>query len=139
MATKKTSGRLAQYEDLDVAYEASLDPMRRPYYDALIARASRLLVSRRPGLRQQIIDGRVDAENATDAVVNACLRVVRNPEGVQSENEGSYLYSLQRDVAGGKLYFTGDDLALIDPVTASGGAARYGTIGVRLGLGGVPR
>lgn len=138
MATRARASALAAYEDLDVAYEGDLDPQRRPYYDALLARAQRLLVARRPGLLDHVGAGRVAKDNVVDAIVTACLRVVRNPGGMQSETEGSYLYSVQRDVAGGKLYFTGDDLALLDPAPAAGRTSRPGTIGVRLGLGGVP-
>ncbi|GAB2698396.1 Gp19/Gp15/Gp42 family protein [Thalassiella azotivora] len=118
-----------QPQDVRDAYESDMDQrFTTTWLAKQIDRAERLLTSRRPALASWVDAGTVDVENVKDAVVNAVLRVVRNPEGLQSESEGNYSYSTNRDVAGGKLYFTGDDLALVTPTSPP--AAGMVTIGM---------
>lgn len=103
------------FEDVEARYEKPLDADRRPWVEQVIADAERRLVSKRPNLTANLAAGKVDEEAVRIAVVQAVLRVIRNPEGYQSETEGNYVYTVAKDVAGGKLYFEADDLALVTP------------------------
>lgn len=103
----------AALSDVQDAYESTIPAERNAWVQNLIERASRLLDARVPSLAGRLAAQTQDAFAVKDAIVAAVLRVFRNPEGVGSETEGNYLYSLNRDVAAGKLYFTGDDLALV--------------------------
>jgi hypothetical protein len=94
-----------------------------------IDQAERLLIARRRSIPARVDAGTLALDNVRDAVANAVLRVARNPEGFEREQEGEYGYGQHRDVAAGKLFFTGDDYALVDP--ASGGFA-FGS--VRIGI-----
>lgn len=59
-------------------------------------------------------------------VCRVASRVLRNPEGYRSEQEGGYQYNLSAAVASGTLWFTDDD---IRDLTGSGpnGATAVGT------------
>jgi hypothetical protein len=103
------------FEDVNARYEKPLGDDRRAWVEQVIADAERRLVSKRPNLPSNITAGKVDTADVRVAVVNAVLRVIRNPEGYQSETEGNYVYTIAKDVAGGKLYFEADDLALVTP------------------------
>lgn len=103
----------ATVSDVMDAYEGHISEAQIPWVNGLIERAERLLLARVRSIPTRVTAGTLERVAVADAVVAAVLRVVRNPGGMQSETEGSYLYSVQRDVAGGKLYFTGDDLALV--------------------------
>jgi hypothetical protein len=86
----------------------------------LLARVSALVRTRIPG-----IDARIGADPnlgvlATGVVVDAVLRVLRNPEGYTSEQIGAYAYSRAAGAAG--LYLTDLEWALLLPPTAARGA-----------------
>jgi hypothetical protein len=104
--------------DVEAAYEGSFptDPDAQLWLQSLIDRAERMLVAQVKSIPTRLAAGTLAVENVQDAIITAVLRVVRNPEGLQSETEGNYLYSVSRDVAGGKLYFTADDLLLVRSV-----------------------
>lgn len=78
-----------------------------------LGRAMRLLSRLRPGLQQLVDDGGLDPGFVRDIVVEAVLRVVRNPDGVYREQEGEYGYSRSVDVASGRLEFLPSELALL--------------------------
>lgn len=119
-------GVWVQFSDVQAAYEADLDASKEDWVNTLIARAEALLARKRPNLAANIAGGKIDAASAKLAVITAILRIVRNPEGYQSETEGNYVYQKYRDVAGGKLYFDPDDLLLVTPtpVAVGGGPIR---------------
>lgn len=120
----------------DVEYvRLQAEPSTRPHLEddtwvqSLIDRAERLLISRRRSIPGRVASGALDVDNVRDAVSNAVLRVARNPEGFERESEGTYSYGQHRDVAAGKLYFTGDDYALVDQ-----GATGVGFGSIRVGI-----
>lgn len=63
-----------------------------------------------------------------DAIENAVMRVLRNPDGLRSESEGDYSYTANPLDASGNIWFPAEDLDLIAPRRSSS----VGTI--RLGL-----
>ena len=65
-------------------------------------------------------------------IADAVLRVVRNPGGLASENEGGYGYSTRANVASGNLWFTPDDVATLCGATTS---VMPGTVGIGLDRG----
>lgn len=66
------------------------------------------------------------AQFAQDMVINAVLRVVRNPaaaEGYQSESEGGYSYSVASALeASANIWFPDNDLKLLRPASATVGS-----------------
>lgn len=100
----------ASIEDVRLAYEKTIPDDRAAWVTYLIGRASRRLNSLVPGIQDRIDDRSLAVEDVRDVVVGAVLRIVRNPEGLSMEMEGSYSYQTRADVAGGALMFTSDDL-----------------------------
>jgi hypothetical protein len=62
-------------------------------------------------------------------ISDAVLRVIRNPGGIASENEGGYGISTRAAVASGNLWFTADDIANLCGVK---GTAMPGTVSIGL-------
>lgn len=54
-------------------------------------------------------------ENVIDVECDAAIRVLKNPQGLKSEAEGSYSYSLDPRVASGFLLFTDEEWDLLNP------------------------
>jgi hypothetical protein len=53
----------------------------------------------------------IDPAFVKDKVIGAVLRVLRNPEGIQSETEGNYSYKVNPITASGNVWYTKDELA----------------------------
>lgn len=82
-----------------------------------------------------LVQSRLDSGALTERlyaaiVAEAVLRLVRNPDGYRTEQEGTYSYTLSAAVAAGYLYFTAEnvqDLTGIDPKGSNVfGTARIG-------------
>ena len=56
-----------------------------------------------PDLATQIAAATIDVEDVKQIEAEAVLRLVRNPEGYQSESDGNYTYMLRSDLASGRL------------------------------------
>jgi hypothetical protein len=85
----------------------------------LIERVSALISLRIPDIAARIAEDPNLGILAGGVVVDAVLRVMRNPEGFTAETMGAYSY--QRDSAGAGLYLTDVEWSLLLPqVTASG-------------------
>ncbi|GGM64772.1 hypothetical protein GCM10012275_39190 [Longimycelium tulufanense] len=75
--------------------------------------AERLILTRIPDLAAKVTEGVLDSELVAQVEADAVLRLVRNPEGVQSESDGSYSYTLAERVASGLLEILPDEWALL--------------------------
>ncbi|WP_230671033.1 Gp19/Gp15/Gp42 family protein [Rathayibacter sp. Leaf248] len=60
-------------------------------------------------IEERLTSGRLTANRYKRVIADAVLRVLRNPEGYTSENDGSYGYGKRADVASGSLFFTDSD------------------------------
>ncbi len=61
-----------------------------------------------------------------DVLENAVARVVRNPEGLKSESEGDYSYTLNALDASGNIWFPDSDLDAIFVPSSQYGSFRLG-------------
>lgn len=68
-----------------------------------LAQVERMVHRRIPDLAAQIEDGHLDVTDVIDIEAEAVLRAVRNPEGLHSEQDGSYAYQLSREAADNRL------------------------------------
>jgi uncharacterized protein YcaQ len=68
-----------------------------------LAQVERMIVRRIPDLADQIAAEEIDQADVVDIEAEAVLRLVRNPEGYLSENDGQYGYQFNRETASGKL------------------------------------
>ncbi len=99
----------------------------------LLARASAMLRGAVPDLQARLIAGEVDPVNASTAVINMVLRVMRNPEGLTAETVGPFRREWERDSSTQWLFVSDAELALV-AVPQSKPRARASTIRVRAGL-----
>lgn len=64
----------------------------------------RLIRRRIPDLDDKIASQEISEEDLIQVESDSVLRLVRNPEGYLSETDGSYTYTLQADLATGRLH-----------------------------------
>lgn len=104
--------------DLEATYEGELDLENLDeWYQQKIDEAVRLLVRKVPNLVSRIAaydpstSTGLDPEFVKDKVMGAVLRVLRDPEGLESETEGNYSYTRNPIVASANIWYTKDELA----------------------------
>ena len=98
------------FEDVNESYEEEIDTDDRAWVERKIDEATRELVSLIPDLVPNISALKVDAQLAKDKVIAAVLRVVRNPGGIEQEQEGDYNIRLRNLTASGDMWFPEKDL-----------------------------
>lgn len=105
--------------DLEASYEGELDLENLDeWYQEKLDEAVRLLIRKVPTVVARMAAGSIDPDFVKDKVVGAVLRVLRNPEGIQSETEGNYSYKVNPITASGNVWFTKDELADLGAVRA---------------------
>lgn len=73
-----------------------------------------------PTIQAQITANELLAEDVEQVESDAVLRLVRNPEGFLSENDGSYSYRVIESLASGKLEITAEEWYILG-ITESDG------------------
>lgn len=105
-------------DDVDNSYEGTIDVSEVAWVERKIDEAVRDLIGLIPSIPSRITSGELDPELVKDKVVGAVLRVVRNPQGVESEGEGDYNIKLRNTVASGDIWWQEKDLDLLRPSRA---------------------
>lgn len=98
------------FEMVQNSYDKPIAPERAAWVNQKIDEAARELLSYIPNLLERISLGLVDQEFVNDKVIGSVLRVVRNPEGFETETEGDYAYRLNKTVASGDIWYLERDL-----------------------------
>ena len=80
----------------------------------------RMIRRRIPDLDTQVNSGAINVEDVVQVESDSVLRLARNPEGYESETDGDYSYSINKDFAAGTLGITDDEWAILG-VTSQGG------------------
>ncbi|NAE18050.1 Gp19/Gp15/Gp42 family protein [Enterococcus hirae] len=124
---------LATVDDVAQAYEADISADGLPRVQGLLEYASARLERLRPALRADLAAGSVDPVLVQAALVQAVLRVLRNPGAYQSQTAGEFSYTLNTRVASGQLAFTDDELADCSPLPVAH-ARPQGVGSIRLGV-----
>lgn len=105
--------------DLEASYEGELDlDNLDEWYQEKIDEAVRLLFRKIPTIQSRIASGALDPLFVRDKVLGAVMRVLRDPEGIQSETEGNYSYKRNPIVASGNIWYTKEELADLGVVKA---------------------
>lgn len=78
-----------------------------------LAQVERMILRRVPDLADRITAGDVQLEDVVQVEADAVLRLVRNPEGYVSEQDGAYGYEIRRDLASGKLTILDEEWKLL--------------------------
>lgn len=87
--------------------------------DGRIAGAERKIRRRIPDLDAQILDGTIDEQTVSDVIIEAVLRVFRNPEGYTQETDGNYSYIITAE-NNGRLFITDDEWEELGVVVEAG-------------------
>ena len=83
--------------------------------ETVLADAWDLLTSRRPTLEADIAAGTVTTAAAIRVVSAMVLRVMKNPDGYDSETIDDYTYRRNAIISSGALHVTPDELADVTP------------------------
>jgi hypothetical protein len=94
---------LATASDVQAIYGETLTTEETGLVERRLEQVERMLLRRIPDLLEKIADGDLDEADVIDIEAEAVLRVVRNPEGLYSENDGNYGYQLSREAADNSL------------------------------------
>lgn len=78
-----------------------------------LGQVERMIVRRVPDLVAQVTAGDIAQADVVDIEAEAVYRVLRNPEGMISEGDGTYTYQLSKDVADNRLRITSDEWAVL--------------------------
>lgn len=74
-----------------------------------LQQVERLILRRIPDLAEQIEAEHLDQADVTDIEAEAVYRVMRNPDGLYSEQDGQYSYQLSREAADNSLRITTEE------------------------------
>ncbi|MFF4021468.1 Gp19/Gp15/Gp42 family protein [Nocardia elegans] len=109
----------AQTSDVQTRLGRALTPDETTLVAIRLADVERMILRRVPDLAAKIEAGTVDTADVVQVEADAVTRVVRNPEGIQSETDGNYTYMRGRESSSGRLEVTRDE---------------WQTLGVRFGM-----
>ncbi|WP_435935808.1 Gp19/Gp15/Gp42 family protein [Leucobacter sp. Z1108] len=100
------------YDDVTAHYEGDAEELgSQSYVEAKIRHTIGKLKSRYGSrIAARLASGAIDEDLYIDTVAEAVLRVVRNPDGYTTEQQGNYSYGLRASVASGYLMFTSENL-----------------------------
>lgn len=117
----------AQAADVSARLGRELTPEETNLVTTRLADAERML-SRKVDLAAGIAAGTLDEADVVQVESEMVLRLVRNPEGVVSETDGTYTYMLSQRVASGKLEVLPEEWAILG-VRSSGPFVLYPSFG----------
>jgi len=90
-------------EDVEVRFMRPLDEDEKRVVAARLEDAELLLRSRIPDLDEKVTAGMLDQALVVMVEAEMVLRLIRNPDGLVQETDGSYSYSTSQKVASGLL------------------------------------
>lgn len=90
-------------EDVEVRFMRPLDEDEKRVVAARLEDAELLLRSRIPDLDEKVTTGVLDQALVVMIEAEMVLRLIRNPDGLVQETDGSYSYSTSQRVASGLL------------------------------------
>jgi hypothetical protein len=103
----------AQASDVAALLARELDTAETALVDRRLAQVERMIVRRIPDLAGQTEAGQIDPDDVRDIEAEAVFRHVRNPEGLRSENDGTYGYQLSSEAADNSLRVTAEEWAVL--------------------------
>jgi hypothetical protein len=93
----------ANATDVATRLGRTFTPEETSLVNTRLADAERRILRRIPTLAAKITAGTIDVADVVQVEADAVLRLVRNPDGYASEQDGSYGYTFSRETASGKL------------------------------------
>ncbi|CAN5550070.1 hypothetical protein BH11ACT6_BH11ACT6_29890 [soil metagenome] len=99
--------------DVQAISGRTLTPEETALVERRLEQVERMILRRVPDLLERIADGDLDEADVIDIEAESVLRVVRNPEGLASEQDGTYGYQLSREAADNSLRITETEWAVL--------------------------
>lgn len=99
----------AQASDVSALLARELTPEETALVERRLEQVERMILRRIPDLADKIAAEDIDEADVIDIEAEAVYRAVRNPEGIYSENDGTYGYQLSREAADNSLRITVDE------------------------------
>lgn len=99
----------AEAADVQAVLGRTLTAEETALVERRLAQVERKILRRIPDLTEQIAADEIDQADVIDIEAEAVLRVIRNPEGLYSEQDGSYGYQLSREAADNSLRITAEE------------------------------
>lgn len=93
----------ATASDVSTRLGRSLSTEETTLVDTRLQDVERMILRRIPNLADLIDATTVDVGDVVQVEAEAVLRLVRNPDGYFSENDGNYSYMFNRETASGRL------------------------------------
>jgi len=118
----------ATWDDVKAIYELDMPIDQQPRIEALLRQASARLTALVPSLPARVGAATVDPDLPRGLVVEAVLRVYRNPSGVTQQSTGPFSRSLHSTAARNEIYF--DPEAIQALLTDTNGTLGVGTFTV---------
>jgi hypothetical protein len=117
----------ATFQDVSTAYEGTVPDVDRPRLEALLRRASKRLDAIVPSLAHRLSIGTLDPDLPAGLVVEAVLRVYRNPEGVTQDQMGPFQKQFNPRGVKAEIAFDPDEVhELLDPIPSIPSSFRLG-------------
>lgn len=114
-------------DDVRDAYEGTISTDQVRWVERKLDQAVRELYAIIPTLKARVENESIDVDLVKDKVIDAVLRVVRNPLGIDREGEGDYTIHLRNTVASGDIWYQDKDLIQLG-YEAPGKAYKLGTV-----------
>lgn len=90
---------IATASDVQTLLAKELDTAQTALVERRLDQIERTIIHRIPDLLERVAAGDLDEEDVRDIEAEAVYRVVRNPEGLHSEQDGTYGYQLSREAS----------------------------------------
>lgn len=97
-------------DEVALSYEGEILTDQLEWAEDKVDKAVRELVNKIPSIPSRVAAGTLDRDYVVDKISEAVHRVLRNPEGMESETEGDYTYRLRTIMASGNLWYPDADL-----------------------------
>ncbi|MGV0906980.1 Gp19/Gp15/Gp42 family protein [Mycobacterium novum] len=99
----------ASSADVAALLARELDAAEVALVDRRLEQVERMILRRIPDLADKVASGEIDQADVVDIEAEAVLRLVRNPDGLRSETDGTYTYQLTDEAADNRLRLTADE------------------------------
>jgi hypothetical protein len=117
----------ATFDDLVDSYEGTIPDTDRTRLETLLRRASKRLDTIVPSTAYRLARGTLDPELPAGLVVDAVLRVYRNPEGVTRDQMGPFSKEFNPRAVKAEISFDHDEVhEILDPVVSVPSSFRLG-------------
>lgn len=103
----------ASADDVQAVYGRTLTTEETALVERRLAQVERMILRRIPDLAEKMAAGDIDQDDVIYIEAEAVLRVIRNPEGLRSETDGTYRYQLSSEAADNSLRITADEWQIL--------------------------